>query len=315
MRYGTYFLASVLSGSLTLLGAAADAQTASALSAAITPSSTGSVAADGSSASADTSAQPNIAPLPDPLASLPNLLPQPQGNATLMGGTLRKLDMVRDQITLQAFGGSSTRILFDDRTHFYRDGSVGSARDLANGERIYVDTVLAGTEIFARNIRVVSNRQAGTSNGRVLNYDARVGELTLSDGLSPEPVRLRVSPNATFVRNDRGAGPTELVPGTLVALTFGPDGAGHDLVRQVTILAEPGSAFQFDGRIMYLDVHRGLLVVEDPRDQKTYDIHFDPAKLRMSDDLREGMDVSVMTSYDGNEYVANAVTISATPGK
>jgi hypothetical protein len=306
VRYGTHFLALVLFVSL-IPSAAVYAQTASELSAAATPpSSAGTVAAEGSSVSEE----PNIAPLPDPLASLPALLPQPQGNATLMGGTIRKLDMVRDQITLQAFGGSSTRILFDDRTHFYRDGTVGSARDLANGQRVYVDTVLAGTQIFARNIRVVSNSQVGTSNGRVLNYDARAGELTMRDALSPEPVRLRVSPNATFVRKDRSAGPSELVPGTLVALTFGPDGGGRDVVRQVTILAEPGSAFRFDGRIMYLDVHRGLLVVQDPRDQKTYDIHFDPAKLRMSDDLREGMDISVMTSYDGNEYIANAVTIS-----
>jgi len=66
----------------------------------------------------------------------------------------------------------------------------------------------------------------------------------------------------------------------------------------------------FHGRIIYLDVHRGLLVVQDPRDQKSYDIHFDPARLRVNDDLREGLDVTVMTCYDGNAYIANAVTIN-----
>ena len=304
MKYGIYFLA------LIVLIPAAYGQTPE-LSAALPSSSTGGAAAEGSSASAE----PNIAPLPDPLASLPNLLPQPQGNATLMGGTISKLDLVRDQITLQVFGGKSTRILFDDRTHFYRDGSVGSARDLVNGERVYVDTVLAGTNIFARNIRVMTDHPLGRSNGQVLNYDARTGELTLSDALSPESLKFHLSPNTTFVRNDRSRGPAELVPGTLVSLTFGPDGEGHDVVRQVTILAEPGSAFTFTGRILYLDVHRGLLVVQDPRDQKNYDIHFDPAKLRLSDDLREGLDVTVMTSYDGNEYVASAVTINPASGK
>jgi hypothetical protein len=307
VRYGTHFLA------LILLGAAAYAQTPSELSAVMPPSSaTAASSAEGSSGSL---AEPNIAPLPDPLASLPDLLAPPRGNATLMGGTIRKLDLVRDQITLQAFGGNSTRILFDDRTHFYRDGTVGSAHDLAKGERVYVDTVLAGTDIFARNIRVVTDHPVGQTNGRVLNYDASTGELTLSDALSPEPVRLHLSPNTTFVRKDRSAGPAELVPGTLVALTFGPEGGGHDVVHQVTILAEPGSAFRFDGRIMYLDVHRGLLVVQDPRDQKSYDIHFDPSRLRVSDDLREGLDVTVMTSYDGNEYIANAVTINPGSGK
>jgi hypothetical protein len=307
VRYGTHFLA------LMLLGVAAYAQTPSELSAAMPPSSTTAAvsSADGSS----TSAEPSIAPLADPLASLPELLPQPHGNATLIGGTIRKLDLVRDQITLQVFGGNSTRILFDDRTHFYRNGTAGSARDLTKGERVYVDTVLAGTDIFARNIRVVTDHPVGQSSGQVLNYNARTGELTLSDALLPEPVKFHLSPNTTFVRNDRRAGPTELLPGTLVALTFGPETGGHDLVQQVTILAEPGSAFTFTGQVMYLDMHRGLLVVQDPRDQKSYDIHFDPAKLRVSDDLREGLDVTVMTSYDGNAYIANAVTISPASAK
>ena len=98
-------------------------------------------------------------------------------------------------------------------------------------------------------------------------------------------------------------------------MTFGPEGRGRGIVQQVAILAEPGSAFTFMGKVMYLDVHRGLLVVQDPRDQKSYDIHFDPAKLRISDDLREGMDVTVTTAFDGNEYIANALTINPATGK
>jgi len=309
VRYGTYILA------IILLEAAAYGQHSSELSAALPPSAptgSSSATAGASTDEAPASFEAPIAPLPDPLASLPDLLPQPKGNATLIGGTIRKLDLVRDQITLQAFGGNSTRILFDDRTHFYCDGTPASAHDLANGERVYADTVLAGTDIFARNIRVVTNHAVGQSNGRVLNYDPGSGELTLSDALSPEPVRFHLSPNATFIRRDGSRGPTELQRGTLVALTFGPEGRGRGLVQQVAILAEPGSAFTFMGKVMYLDVHRGQLVVQDPRDQKSYDIHFDPSKLRVSDDLREGMDVTVMTAFDGNEYIANAVTINPT---
>jgi len=246
--------------------------------------------------------------------ALPDLLPKPEGNATLVGGTVRKIDLVRDQMTLQVFGGGNQRILFDDRTHFYRDDAQGSVKDVTTGQRVYVDTVLAGTDIFARNIRVVTAGPVGQSNGQVVSYDAGSGELTVTDALSPRPVRLHLSGNTTLVHDNHPVSTTELQPGTLVALTFGPENGGHDVVHQVTILAEPGSTFTFIGRISYLDVHRGRLVVVDPRDQKSYDVRFDPATVQgVSDDLREGMDVTVITSFDGNAYIANSITINRNP--
>src|ERR1700683_2720416 len=75
----------------------------------------------------------------DGMKGLPDLLPQPKVNATLMGGALFKVDRVRDQLTLNLFGGGRTRILFDSRTHVYRDGAVASLGDLQNGARVYVD--------------------------------------------------------------------------------------------------------------------------------------------------------------------------------
>ena len=50
------------------------------------------------------------------------LLPQPRGQTTLVGGTIRLLDQVRDQVTVRVFGGRDMVVLFDDRTHFFRDG-------------------------------------------------------------------------------------------------------------------------------------------------------------------------------------------------
>src|SRR5579863_6711421 len=84
-------------------------------------------------------------------SGLPGLLPQPTGKPTLIGGTIFKIDRVRDQMTLNLFGGGRTRILFDARTHIYRDGVVASPGDLQNGTRVYVDTVLAGVDIFAQS--------------------------------------------------------------------------------------------------------------------------------------------------------------------
>src|SRR5262249_46049582 len=59
---------------------------------------------------------------------LPDLLPVPQGKATLIGGTIAKTDRVRDEVTIHIFGGGNTRVLFDGRTRIYRDG-VAAAPD------------------------------------------------------------------------------------------------------------------------------------------------------------------------------------------
>ncbi|HZP62330.1 MAG TPA: hypothetical protein VFB28_02855 [Terriglobales bacterium] len=297
---------------IILLGVIASAQSGTTLPPTMPSSGVGS---PDSSAAPPIEANPNAGGSDTAAAiSLPDLLPKPEGNATLVGGTVRKVDLVRDQLMLQVYGGGNQRILFDDRTHFYRDDAQGSIKDLATGERVYVDTVLAGTDIFARNIRVVTSHAVGQSNGQVVRYDAGSGELTVTDTLSPHPVRMHLSPSTTFVHDNHPASASELQPGTLVALTFGPENGGHDVVHQVTILAEPGSTFTFIGRISYLDVHRGRLVVVDPRDQKSYDVQFDPASLKgLSDDLREGMDVTVITSFDGNAYIANSITINHNP--
>jgi hypothetical protein len=55
-------------------------------------------------------------------------------------------------------------------------------------------------------------------------------------------------------------------------------------------------------------MHSGLLVLEDPRDNKTYEINFDPSRVRLSRDVTVGSDVSVTADFDGTRYVATAIT-------
>src|ERR1700704_3962810 len=40
--------------------------------------------------------------------------PLPPGKTTLIGGTIQKVDHVRDRLILQAFGGKRTAVLFDE---------------------------------------------------------------------------------------------------------------------------------------------------------------------------------------------------------
>jgi len=243
------------------------------------------------------------------------LLPQPHGQTTLVGGTIRLLDHVRDQVTVRVFGGRDMVVLFDDRTHFYRDGVAASPGDLQIGERVYLDTAMAGSGIFARSVRILTQSANGQSNGQVQSYDAASGDLVLRDVLAPEPANFRLAPDATVLRDGKPASPSELRPGSLVSLKFSPSARGPGLVRKISILAGPGGTFVFAGRVSHLDLHIGLLVLVDPRDSKSYDIHFDPALTGVEDRLHEGGDVIVTTTFDGANYTASSIVVNAAPAK
>src|SRR4029077_380666 len=124
------------------------------------------------------------------------------------------------------------------------------------------------------------------------SYDPKSGELMVRDVLAAEPTRLQLEPNTSILRDGHPATNADLPPGTLVSLKFAPSAKGPGLVREVSILAEPGGQFVFAGRVIHLDVHTGLLVVVDPRDSKSYDIHFDPAMGGIGESLREGVNVT-----------------------
>jgi hypothetical protein len=247
----------------------------------------------------------------DRMTGLPDLLPQPKGKATLMGGTVLKIDRVRDQMTLSLFGGGRTRILFDARTHIYRDGMVASLGDLQNGSRVYVDTVLAGVDIFAENIRVRTQDATGQSSGQVLSFDAHTGSLILSDAISPRQLKLQVSP-ATVVSRDGKTGSTnDLQAGSLVSVSFLPNPNGQPTAHTISILAAPGNTFVFVGRVTHLDLHLGLLVVDDPRNGRSYEITFNPATAGVNESLREGTTVEAVTRFDGGRYMASTIKVES----
>ncbi len=247
---------------------------------------------------------------------LPALPPAPSGKSTVEGGLIRDVDPVRDQLTLNIFDGKPMKILFDERTHAYRDGVRTSLRDLRRGDRASVETVLDGTNIFALSIHILSRSPEGECQGQVLNYDASNGELTVSAALSHEPIKLRVPAGTEVVRLGQAAasspsrGLSDLIPGTLISVKFESGDNGQGIARQIAVLAIPGSAFIFSGNVVFLDLHSDLLVLVDPRDNSTYKISFDPADFPMSRNLHEGAHVTVTTNFDGTRYVASAIHIN-----
>jgi hypothetical protein len=272
----------------------------------------------------------SLAPPPDPLASpsapIPitangtpetkNLLPEipavPKGTVSLIGGTIRSLDRVRDRLNIQVFGGGKTVVLFDPRTRVYRNGQKIAARDLQPGERVYVDTMLDGTQIFAKNIRVGGETSVAQTSGQVVEHEPGSSEMLYRDALSPEPIRIILDANSLVKRGDRAVAASEVLPGSLVSVDFRPNGKGQAVVKEISILATPGSTFAFSGRVAHLDLSRGVLVVLDPRDDKSYEVHFDATTLRSNPDLREGAEVTVNANFDGDRYMARAITVSPT---
>jgi hypothetical protein len=251
---------------------------------------------------------------PNPVGALttsavrPALLPPlPTGKITLLGGTISSVDHIRDRIVLEVFGGGRYAVLFDDRTRVFVQGKQQPVDTLRAGQRAYVDTTLDGDAIFARNIRLDGALPTGEGTGQIVSFDARNGELTLRDTLDPQPVKLRLAPGASILRDGHSAQPSELHSGTLVNVTFTSAG-DKATIRELSILASPGDGFVFSGRVQFLDRRRGLLVIVDPRDNKSYEVYFNPSADAQLHDVQEGTEITATTNFDGRRYLVQSIT-------
>jgi hypothetical protein len=246
----------------------------------------------------------------DPASLLPDLPALPRAKASLIGGTIQKVDRIRDQLTVQVFGGGKMKLAFDPRTHIYQGSMPGSALDLRPGDRVYVDTILDGSTIFARNIRLAKAAAGGMSQGVVMSYRAEKNELIVRDLLSPDPVKLHLTPNTQIVENGRAAFARQLVPGTLVEVSFAAQKNDRD-AQQVSILAVPGADFTFAGQVTLLDLRIGLLVLTSATDHKSYEIYLDPSVITFDERLHPGADVTTVANFNGSRYVARTLTVNS----
>jgi len=253
--------------------------------------------------------------LEGPAVFLPDLPAMPRGKSTVIGGAIRDVDGVRDQLTLNIFGGRSMKVLFDARTQVYRDGAKASPRDLRAGDHVSVETMLDGTAVFARSIHMLSNLPEGECQGQVVSYDRGSGELRVRDSLSPQPIKLHVSSATTILRQGQESSSGDLLAGMLISIQFQADSTGQNVARKIAVLATPGSAFVFSGNVVFLDLHRGLMALVDPRDDRHYEISFDPNRFSISRDVHEGTDVTVTANFDGSRYAASAVTVNPPASK
>jgi len=236
----------------------------------------------------------------DPLFDLPRLK---QNRASLIGGTLESVDQLRGRFILRPFGRGKLTIAFDPRTQFVRGRKVSSAQDMHRGDRVYVETVLNGTAVFAKTIHLPTDATLGGTLGQIIAYDAARGSLSIRDQLSSQPVRFHVTANTIITG-------TGISPGAVVQVNFLP-GKDPALVREIVVLASPGSVFTFAGRITFLDVAAHELVLANASDDIRYEIQFNPAvvKAGAKERLQEGADVNIAARFNGQRYVAESVTV------
>jgi hypothetical protein len=243
-----------------------------------------------------------------------DLLAMPRGKSTVIGGRISSVDPVMDQLTLKVFGGGRPmKVLFDERTQVYRDGVKTSLRDLRANDHASVETMLDGTTVFARSIHMLSRSPEGECQGQVVSYEAGTGELTVTESLSPELIKLHVPAGTAIVREGQAAsasgsaGVSDLVKGTLISATFSSDNKGQGIANRIAVLATPGSEVSFTGNVTFLNLRSNQLVVAD--NDQSYKIAFDPAAFPATRNLREGASVKVTAEFDGTRYVARAITI------
>jgi hypothetical protein len=247
---------------------------------------------------------------------MPTLPPPPREKSTVIGGEIKSVDPVRDQMMLRIMGRRPVKILFDERTQIFRDGNRIPLRDLGPAAHASIQTVLDGTAIYALSVHLLSESPEGEYQGRVLNYNPGTMELAISSSMFRHPVKLLVPVDTpvvrigqpAFARDERGL--SDLVKGTLIAVNFQPDNKGRTVVKQISVLAIPGSEFTFNGALSALDTGAGLLAVDDPVDQKTYQIVFKSGMIPAANNLHTGDHVIITADFDGTHYVAVAIKMN-----
>ena len=239
----------------------------------------------------------------EPILPVPSM---PKGTTTLVGATVENVDHVRDRVTIRPFGGNKMVVHFDERTHVYRDGVETTQLGVHKGDRVYVDTMLDGSKVLARNIRVVSQSGAADARGQVLASSG--GELSIRDELTGQAVALSVDNNTRIFHDGRPVVISEVTQGALVTVQFSPDKSSRGVAREIRLLAAPGAVYTFAGRVTNLDLSEGQLSIANQNNSQTYDISI--ARPLLPANLMIGSDVVVKAMFDGKGYRANSVNVT-----
>lgn len=239
--------------------------------------------------------------------SLLDLPPLPKNPVTLIGGILTRLDPVQDRLTVRAFGGQKLNINFDVRTEIYFNGTPVRQRELKQGQRVYVDTMLNGDKVFAKSIWINAVPPSGYGRGQIVGYDTSNRTLEVRDELTLQTLRFQLLPSTVIRRGDEAGSIGDLEPGALISLEFGPQQEHYPAVREIALIAKPGSVFSFFGQIIFLDMSRRVIALDNRTDGQKYEISLDAIPDRVARALHSGDEVGISAVFDGKHYVARTI--------
>jgi hypothetical protein len=249
----------------------------------------------------------------DPLLDVP---PLPKSKVTLVGGTVRSIDQIRNRMTVDTFGGGKMKFVFDERSHIFRDGVETTQLAIKKGDRVYVDSQLDGPKVFARTVRVITQLTPADADGQLLSYDQRRGVISMRDRLSSQPIRFALNKDTKILKdNEQPGSQADLRPGALLGVQFSPDRANRGVAQKITVLAVPGASFRFAGRVTNLDVKNSVMAIENASDGKNYEVAFDRSDVNGRDDLGVGAEVNVIATFQGDKYLAREMTVTQPPSK
>lgn len=251
---------------------------------------------------------------PNDVADLLAPKPLQPSKLSLIGGTVKSIDQIRDNMTIQVYDAGSMRLKFDQRTHFYRDGKETTQLTVKKGDRVYLDTQLFEGKVFAKNVHVESGSRSADASGQIVSFNPKSGDVVVQDQLAGSTVKFRVNPQTTIKNGESKTTASALRQGSLVAVKFSPRSRSTGSAEEISIIAAPGTSFTYFGRVTHLDVRSGLLAIENQADGKVYDVHFD-SSTRIPDNLTVGSQVTAVAMFRGHDYVAQSIEVSSGPDR
>ena len=142
---------------------------------------------------------------------------------SLIGGTVKKVDAIRNRVMIQPFGGGKeVAVLFDDRSHIYRNGAATTVLGIHRGDRVYVDTMTLEHKVFARTIRVETATGPVEAHGQVVRFNPSNHEVQMRESLTSQTVSFSISDRTALHKKNGVATTADFVPGTLIEAVFAP---------------------------------------------------------------------------------------------
>jgi len=243
----------------------------------------------------------------DPLLEPP---PLPKGKPTLIGGLATSVDHVRNRLTVQPFGkGEKVKVFVDERSHIYRNGVETTVLGIHKGDRVYVDTMLDGSKVFAKNVRVITETGLAEVRGQVIGSNPEKGTISVRDQLSAKPVTFSVSGATRYSSSKGAATASDVQPGALINVQFSPRADNRDVAQEVMVLAKPGDNYIFSGTVTNLDMRSDTFFVDNQADDQSYEVHFSPTTLADARSLKVGQEVTARAVFDGKKYQATNIRV------